>query len=329
MPENTILLGAPDRSTLLKMDQVGRNITVACLCLCIWDWLISIPDEVEIARRVFTGGSGRLGRGVNIVYFVCRFSTLATLLAGLLMELVALNSCAGLAHTMSVLFAIAQPATALLFYSRVSAIYLHEKRVVIFFGIFWLTIWGCFLADAAYTSLNIGRIIGTGMCGVVKASGGSSCIIIAVYDTFVYMAISWRLSSLSLTGGHWKARLASLATGAGLYRLSKSLLRQGQLYYFTTVGIIVTIAVFSTGVSPYINGQFIPFGYVIPTIMTCRLFRETRISAMSDNDTLPTLAGVSSALFAPHSRNEHDHLSRSDDIHVEYEMEAGATSKSP
>ncbi|KZP21497.1 hypothetical protein FIBSPDRAFT_890995 [Athelia psychrophila] len=319
MPKNTILLGSPDRSTLLKVDQ-----------LCIWDWLISIPDEVEIAQRVFTGGrSGRLGRGVNIVYFVCRFSTFAMLLTCLLMDLVTLNSCAGLAHTMSVLFAVTQPATALLFYSRVSAIYLHEKRIVIFFGIFWLTIWACFLADAVYTSLDMGRIVGTDMCGFVKVGGGSSCIVIAVYDTFVYVAISWRLSSLSHTGGHWKARLASFTTGAGLYRLSKSLLRHAdRKLYSATVGIIVTLAVFSMGVSPYINGQFVPFGYVIPTILACRLFRAVRIGAMSHNDTLPTLVGVSSAVFAPNSRNEHDHL-RSDDIHVECEIEAGATNKPP
>lgn len=144
---------------------------------------------------------------------------------------VTLSSCAGLGHTISVLFAVTQPATALLFYFRVNAIYLHEKQAIIFFGICWVAIWGCFLADAIYTSLDTGRITGTDMCGFVKVGGGSSCIALAVYDTLVYMAISWRLSSQSNTERYWKARLASLTTGDGLYRFSKGLLRQGQLYY--------------------------------------------------------------------------------------------------
>lgn len=95
------------------------------------------------------------------------------------------------------------------------------------------------------------------------------------------------------------------------------------------MGIILTIAVFSTGVSPYINGQLVPFGYAIPTVLACRLFREVRLGSMSDADTSPALAAVSSAVFARNTRDEHNCISESETVHAEYEMDVRATKKPP
>lgn len=142
-----------------------------------------------------------------------------------------LESCNSLVGITAALVAITQPANALLFYSRVSAIYLHERWAVVFFGMCWFALSVTFIHDAVYSTSDIGRIPGTELCGVVNSLGGGiSYIAIAIYDTLIYAAISWKLSSLSKDGG-WKSRIASLTTGAGLYRLSRSLLRYGQLYY--------------------------------------------------------------------------------------------------
>lgn len=145
--------------------------------------------------------------------------------------MVPLKSCAGVGHAVGILDGITTPATALLFYSRVSAVYLHEKRAVLFFGLCWLALWANFLYDASNTVWSIGRVPGTDMCSLVRIRGGFSYISIAIYDTLVYLAISWRLSALSKAGDHWKARMTALVTGKGLYRFSRSLLRSGQLYY--------------------------------------------------------------------------------------------------
>ena len=54
---------------------------------------------------------------------------------------------------------------------------------------------------------------------------------IFVYDTLVCLAISYRLAANSMTGPNLRSRLLSIISGEGLYSLSKSLMRSGQLYY--------------------------------------------------------------------------------------------------
>lgn len=243
--------------------------------------------------------------------------------------MVPLKSCVGVGRAVGILDGITTPATALLFYSRVSAVYLHEKPAVIFFGVCWLALWATFLYDASNTVWAIGRVPGTDMCNLVRRRGGFSYVAIAVYDTLVYLAISWRLSSLSMHGDHWQARMTSSVTGKGLYRLSRSLLQLSQMYYFVSVGFSIAVAVFSVGVSPYWKGQLVPLALVIPGVLACRLFREVRLGLTSNSHTLPTLreAAVSSVAFASHHtslREESDDPSKSDDLLAEIEMESRA-----
>lgn len=50
-------------------------------------------------------------------------------------------------------------------------------------------------------------------------------------DTLVFLAISYRLTSDAATEGSWRVRVRSFITGDGLYSLSRSILKSGQLYY--------------------------------------------------------------------------------------------------
>ena len=56
-------------------------------------------------------------------------------------------------------------------------------------------------------------------------------VAIFVYDTLIWLAITYRLAADSWTGSSWRARFLSVIHGAGLYSLSKALMRSGQLYY--------------------------------------------------------------------------------------------------
>ena len=51
-----------------------------------------------------------------------------------------LPHCAALRFVDGALFEIAVPATSLLFYFRVTAVYNHSKYITAFFGILWLAI---------------------------------------------------------------------------------------------------------------------------------------------------------------------------------------------
>jgi hypothetical protein len=53
----------------------------------------------------------------------------------------------------------------------------------------------------------------------------------AVYDTLVFLAISYRIISYTIIGDSWSARVKTFFGANGLPRLSKGLLHGGQLYY--------------------------------------------------------------------------------------------------
>ena len=65
----------------------------------------------------------------------------------------------------------------------------------------------------------------------VKDYGSIPTIITAVYDTLVFLAISWRIISYTVEGDTWQARSRFFFMGKGLHSVSKALLRGGQLYY--------------------------------------------------------------------------------------------------
>lgn len=52
-----------------------------------------------------------------------------------------------------------------------------------------------------------------------------------VYDTLIFLAISYHIMADAAIEQSWKPRLLSIVKGKGLFGLSRSLMQQGQIYY--------------------------------------------------------------------------------------------------
>lgn len=52
-----------------------------------------------------------------------------------------------------------------------------------------------------------------------------------VNDTFIFLAISYRLTADTTIEQSWRDRLLSVVTGKGLFRLSRALMQTGFIYY--------------------------------------------------------------------------------------------------
>lgn len=50
-------------------------------------------------------------------------------------------------------------------------------------------------------------------------------------DTIIFLAISYRLTADAAIEQSWRARLLSVVSGKGLYRLSSALVNSGFIYY--------------------------------------------------------------------------------------------------
>lgn len=50
-------------------------------------------------------------------------------------------------------------------------------------------------------------------------------------DSLVFVAISYRLAADAASAGTWRCRVLSVIRGEGLYSLSRTLMKSGQLFY--------------------------------------------------------------------------------------------------
>ena len=129
------------------------------------------------------------------------------------------------------LFVIAIPATSLLFFFRVRAMYNNNLYVTIFFSFMWLAVVaGSVTSTQGVTLVPLGT---TNYCtnGRIDNYVIASGIIPLVNDTLIFIAITWRLVRGSRhehthTGGSW-----SVIFGRHLPAFSRSLLQDGQVYY--------------------------------------------------------------------------------------------------
>ncbi|KAF9041375.1 hypothetical protein BJ165DRAFT_1530105 [Panaeolus papilionaceus] len=103
------------------------------------------------------------------------------------------DDCARFDRAISVVFPIAINATSLLFFLRTRAIYDRDRLVGFFFGFLWLLVAASSVTvPLGITVANIGP---TKFCAVKKFEGyvATAAIVPLVYDTLVFIAISWRL----------------------------------------------------------------------------------------------------------------------------------------
>lgn len=142
-----------------------------------------------------------------------------------------IKNCQALVDVLATFYMATFPTTSLLFLLRVRAIYAGHKWITAFFVICWLALTG--LAIPLPFSLFGSRI---GMTSHCIDTGGNiispaPIIASAVFDSFVFLFISWRLLNNSMTGDSLSEKMKAFWSKDGLPALSRALLYSGQVYY--------------------------------------------------------------------------------------------------
>jgi len=270
--------------------QVMLYVYVAILAAYTWDWLMAIPEEYKIIRKARFSTP-------NVVYFFSRFGTFGSTLATA-MRIAPIDNCNALRYVAGTFAMISVPSTSLLFFFRVKAIYNNSKIVTALFGFLCLAIGGVSVL------IMLGRagqhIPYTRRCteGVAHSYTLVPVIMTALNDTLVYIAISYRLATISMVSSTWRARAKSFFTGEGLHHLSKALLESGQVYYFVTIGVAIASVYFL--LSPSASGETkATFGSVyfpLASAMTCRVYRAVLLGIITEQPV--NTIEISSALRA-------------------------------
>jgi len=242
------------------------------LMLSVWDWIISISDEYEMIRR---GQEHRYF--TTVLYFVVRVCPILDLSFCLLFEVYPALTLGLYAMNMIIL-----PAAAALFFLRLKAVFYHNKYVVGFFGLCWLTVLVVFAIETMQSLLPCIQSHLSLDCVSSQPIIGYPYIMAVINDSLMYIAMSWRLASIS-PSERWHHRLRSFVTGKGLGNISKFLLQSGQLYYFvlTTFAICTIVLIYGLPSSP-MRGVIIPANAAMACLMSCRLFRELKLGLLVD-----------------------------------------------
>ncbi|EIM79593.1 uncharacterized protein STEHIDRAFT_19373, partial [Stereum hirsutum FP-91666 SS1] len=258
--------------TLASQLEASRYLYVATLAAFIWDMAMAMPDEYRMLV------SGRFGLPI-VAYVVSRIASVAYVGTSTAFQVSSVASCEGLQIALGCCFAVATPATSLLFFFRVRAVFLNNKIVTSFFAFMWIAVVaGSITVPFAISGAHIGttdRCINT----VVKPYSSAGLVINGCSDTLVFLAISWRLVTSSLANDPIKARVHQFYSGDGLPRLSKKVLQSGQLYYLVTVGLnIATMALILTpSVPPVLRAMFTVPNLALENAMATRVFRAVRL----------------------------------------------------
>ncbi|KZP32798.1 hypothetical protein FIBSPDRAFT_848069 [Athelia psychrophila] len=272
--------------------QIFGYLFTSSVVMYAYDWLLSISEEVEIvSQRSLTWSIA--------IYFLSRTSQLVFLLLAMAYTKPLANSvnCTAFAAGIVTSSSVAIASTSFLFFLRVRAVYLQSRTITILFGALWVVT----------TSVGIGFTIpemhGTervsytayAYCTNTTVKHNSIPLTMAfVNDTMVFLAISYRLAANAVTAGGWRSRVLSIVTGKGLFSLSRSLMKSGQLYYLaTTVVFSATLAVITFPSNRYILLRYglISMYLGFTNMMACFLFRGIALGQM---ESTPTQLGLTS-----------------------------------
>ncbi|KAF8141036.1 hypothetical protein K438DRAFT_1878785 [Mycena galopus ATCC 62051] len=207
----------------------------------------------------------------------------------------------------ALLYPIAIPATSLLFFFRVRAIYGGTRAVTIIFGLMWIAVLATsIIIPIATIGVNIGPSC---YCILVELMPyvGAVSITPGLFDTAVFVAISYRLmGNTHVEYNSFKQKARAFFLGAYLPSLSRSLFVDGRVYYMITVvsNIASFLLVCLPGVAIAYRSLLAIPNMMLNNVMACRLYRHTRLELAQQSFLFPTIdLGTHSHLlhFASHT----------------------------
>ncbi|KDR73152.1 hypothetical protein GALMADRAFT_251721 [Galerina marginata CBS 339.88] len=262
---------------------IETYVSIAALVVQIWDMLNNVNADYKLLTR-------HQLRLPTIVYFISRFSTLAYMLMVTIFETASIGDCEKLYKLIPWLFCIAMPSTSLLFFFRVTAMYSDYKSVVAFFFLMWLGILAGGVTSVLSVLSDAGSNIGpTRRCigGTMKTFIWTGIIVPLVNDSLIFFAISFRLMLVGL-GERVRIRDAVkvIIFGKDLPAFSKALLRDGQAYYLTTLGLtFTTTIIFFIQSMPIVYRTILAMpNFTVINIMACRVYRRTKSGVYRENN---------------------------------------------
>ncbi|KAJ7080247.1 hypothetical protein C8R44DRAFT_722786 [Mycena epipterygia] len=283
LSDQPVSLLPPDLAQLLEL---MRYVWTGSSAIFIWDVLNNLKDDYRLLSKHTVGWP-------VLAYFTSRILGFVYIIGFMIVGTYPVGGCGRLVFILDCLYPVAIPATSLLFFFRVRAMYSGRRAVTVFFGLLWIVEFAsCCLVPFRIGGANIGP---TPYCVISRISpgDGASTITPTVFDTAVYVAISYRFFGNTLVDpAHhsFMEKSRAFLSGAYLPSLSRSLFMQGQVYYMITViSNIATSVMIFTRVSIGYHGLLGSPNIMLTTVLACRVYRTTRLGLAQTDIIVPSL----------------------------------------
>ncbi|KZP26073.1 hypothetical protein FIBSPDRAFT_1041124 [Athelia psychrophila] len=275
--------------------QVAGYLFTSNSVMYAYDWLLSISEEVQIVSQSSLTWS-------IAIYFLSRTSQLVCLLLAMAFTQPLANwvNCTAFSAGLIMSSAVAIASTSFLFFLRVRAVYLQSRAITILFGALWVVTASIGIGFATLEVRGAERVPHTPYCTNTAIKYNFIPLTMTfILDTMVFLAISYRLAADTVTAGDWRSCVLSVVTGKGLFSISRSLMKGGQLYYFcwsrssTTVLFFANLAVTTSPLAHHSRGHYSLTGLFVgfTNMMACLVFRGV---ALGQIEKAPTQLGLTS-----------------------------------
>ncbi|KAJ6543373.1 hypothetical protein DFH09DRAFT_1173575 [Mycena vulgaris] len=265
--------------------EVLRYVWAGTAAVFIWDILNNLRADYDLLFKY------RI-RWPVVAYFTSRIVCFVYVIGFTIFLTHPVGGCRILDLVLDSLYPIAVPSTSLLFFFRVRAIYGRNRIVTGVFAILWLAeLAACITVPFGTGGINIGP---TRYCIIAELAPytGSAAITPTVFDTAVFVAISYRLLGNTHVEYSWWEKCRAFFSGAYLPAFSKALFLDGQVYYMITVisNVTMSVMVYAPGVSPGSRSLPALSNLMLTCVMACRVYCHTRLGLSQISPSLPSSA---------------------------------------
>ncbi|TFK32510.1 hypothetical protein BDQ12DRAFT_671009 [Crucibulum laeve] len=246
---------------------IGIYVVIGIFTICIWEALESLSQDYQLLFKNKIGLS-------TITYLLSSFALTASIFVT-----APIKHCATFRIVVNIFYLLSPCMSSFLFFLRVRAVYNGNKYISAIFFTLWLAMLGYSLSlVTAIKGANIGP---TDYCTdtSLKTRDSGTGIAVFIYDTLIFLAISWRLFYISHIENNTRNSLKVVVLGHYLPAFSKALLHDGQVYYFISVAVLLlALALFFSPHLPVeMKAGFPAFAVVIANIMACRVYGNVKL----------------------------------------------------
>ncbi|TFK38670.1 hypothetical protein BDQ12DRAFT_683148 [Crucibulum laeve] len=262
--------------TLANQFEVSRYMYAITLGIYLWDIALNLGNDYKLLfqHKILLP---------TVIYYLSRAVTLAYILTSFIFQVGHVDDCQALVVSLGICNLLSTSGTAMLFLMRIQAIYHRNKGVRMIFIFLWVAVTaGSIVVPVGVSGAHIGptqQCINTRVASYTEVSA----ILPMINDTAIFLAISYKILSVSMGDESLKNRARTFFGRGSLPLVSRLLLQSGQQYYLIAAcgNIVLLVLVKYPNLPDVYRGMCTIPVLALNNLMACIVFRKIKFGLIT------------------------------------------------